>query len=381
MIETTKQEVLQDVVAQLKTPNSPFAAHNFNNPLSGPSTLARALANAVYRFIDTPMRRVFNAIHPHTCETEEDLREHLRRKGLPSWKVERRARHRILIGSRAQLSRDIQLPQGLIVAADAGNNNRIEFRLAAPVTIRGGLNADDRGFYTQKSEVECIVAGPVGNVVQDAISQIIDGPSEIDVVYNPDSAPIVEGQFKESFASVRNRLEQAERIGGSAFLTPAWYRSEALGFDFIKQAIFKSAKEIQREGEVKLLVLGVNTELSSGQLKELRDHFSSSENDPGGAAHVVIENIPTVRIDKAITVYFSAQQYVPNQSELDDIVEAYFLSLDDGASYSDAAILSRFNFRPGFVNITFLPASQEISVPAGSLAVQGNYTITAEVFS
>lgn len=100
---------------------------------------------------------------------------------------------------------------------------------------------------------------------------------------------------------------------------------EAETFAFVKRAIFKSARNLKIDGEVKILVQGTVAPLTDSQFTQIIDYFNSEENDPGGVAHVLVENISETIINKIVTVKFSSSDTIPSQVVLDQI--EYFLSL------------------------------------------------------
>ncbi|AIT10764.1 phage baseplate protein [Leptospira santarosai serovar Shermani str. LT 821] len=193
-------------------------------------------------------------------------------------------------------------------------------------------------------------------------------PEGIDYITNLETDPIQQGQFRETRTSVRSRLQTAE--GVSSKWTPAWYISEAESFAFVKRAIFKSAKTLGTDGEVRILLQGSVGSLTTAQLNQVQDHFNSEENDPGGVAHLAAQNINEAVINKTVTVKFSSADRIPSQSVLDQIKDEYFLSLSEGQDFVDAQLKSLYQALPNCIDVEFNPLGN-VDVAPGALASPG----------
>jgi hypothetical protein len=346
--------------------------------LSGPSTISRAIARAVYFFIDDSLRRIYRAIHPHTA-SEADLHEHLKRAGLEPWKQAIRARHQVRIGSSTPIMTELRVPQGQVVLAQAASP--VPFRLTQSIQIPTSTQEDARGYYTVEAQVECLHEGAIGNVAPDSIVEFDSPPDGVDVIYNPETEPLIEGRERESIAAVRARLRISESEGAAAMWTPAWYVQEVLAFTYVERAVFVSSKKLGREGEVQLLLLGTNGLLSQVQLREIEDYFATDERDPGGVAHVIATNIATQEIEKSFVILFSAAENVPTRQQVDEAVEGYFYSLSAGDDFEDAGIISLFNTMPGYVTTTLTPPGN-ISIPDATLAIPApTFSVEAQVYA
>ncbi|MBM9499371.1 baseplate J/gp47 family protein [Leptospira sp. 201903071] len=364
-LNTTKEQVLNDHLQMVKA-SGVFKNHTFS-PTSKTFSLIRALSNAVFLFIDSDLISVQKAIHPHTAE-DDALHEHLIRRGM-QWKPALPSILKIRIGSSIQPAIDREIPQALIVTTAGSEDQRIRFFLQESLILPAGISADAQGKYSIEAFVQCTLDGPIGNVVPGSITLIENPPEGIDYVANLDVTPVQQGQFRETRASVRSRLMNAE--GVSSKWTSAWYVAEAESFSFTKRAIFKSAKTLQTDGEVKILLQGSVGPLSISQLNEVKDHFNAEENDPGGVAHVLVENINETVINKTVTVKFSSSDTIPSQSVLDQIKDEYFLSLSEGQDFIDAQFKALYQTLPNCIDVEFNPLGN-VDVPVGSLASVGS---------
>ncbi|AXR64502.1 baseplate J/gp47 family protein [Leptospira mayottensis] len=363
-LNVTKDQVLSDHLQSIRT-SGVFKNHSFN-PTSKTFTLIRALSNAVFSFIDTDLVSIQKAIHPHTAE-DDALHEHLIRRGM-KWKPALPAIIKVRIGSSTQPIMDREIPQSLVVTTSGNEDQKIRFFLTDSVILPAGISADAQGKYTIETFVQCVIDGPAGNVVPGSISILESPPEGIDYITNLESDPIQQGQYRETRTSVRSRLQTAE--GVSSKWTPAWYIREAESFTFVKRAIFKSAKTLGTDGEVKILLQGSVGLLTTAQLNQVQDHFNSEENDPGGVAHLSAENINEVVINKTVTVKFSSADKIPSQSVLDQIKDEYFLALSEGQDFVDIQLKSLYQALPNSIDVEFNPLGN-VDVAAGALASPG----------
>ncbi|EKN89819.1 baseplate J-like protein [Leptospira interrogans str. 2003000735] len=364
-LSVTKDQVLADHLQSIKA-FGVFKNHSFS-PTSKTFTLIRALSNAVFSFIDTDLISIQKAIHPHTAE-DDALHEHLIRRGM-KWKPALPSIIKVRIGSSTQPIIDREIPQSLVVTTVGNEDQKIRFFLKDSLTLPAGISADAQGKFTIEAFVQCMIDGPAGNVVPGSISIIESPPEGIDYIKNLESDPIQQGQYRETRTSVRSRLQTAE--GVSSMWTPAWYISEAESFAFVKRAIFKSAKALGKDGEVKILLQGSVGSLTSAQLNQVQDHFNSEENDPGGVAHLGAENINEAVINKTVTVKFSSADQIPSQSVLDQIKDEYFLSLSEGQDFVDAQLKALYQALPSCIDVEFNPLGN-VDVPDGALASPGS---------
>ncbi len=110
--------------------------------------------------------------------------------------------------------------------------------------------------------------------------------------------------------------------------------------------------------------------MSPSQLNQVQVHFDAEENDPGGVAHVIVDNINETVINKIVTVKFSSIDKIPSQSILDQIKDEYFLSLTEGQDFIDAQLKSLYQALPNCIDVDInLPGN--VDVPTGSLASAG----------
>ncbi|RHX94994.1 phage baseplate protein [Leptospira yasudae] len=363
-LNITKEQVLADHLQSVKA-SGVFKNHTFS-PTSKTFSILRAVSNAVFLFIDTDLVSVQKAIHPHTAE-DDALHEHLIRRGM-QWKPALPSIIKVRIGSSVQSVVDRQIPQSLIVTTAGNEDQRVRFFLQESLVLPAGVAADAQGKFTIEALVQCTIDGPIGNVVSGSINTIENPPDGIDYVSNIEISPVQQGQYRETRTSVRARLQNAE--GVSSKWTPAWYIGEAETFSFVKRAIFKSAKTLKTDGEVKVLLQGTVGPLTSAQLIQVGDHFNSEENDPGGVAHVIVDNISETLINKTVTVKFSSSDTIPSQVVLDQIKDEYFLSLSEGQDFVDAQLKALYQSLPNCIDVEFNPLGN-VDVPAGSLANAG----------
>ncbi|TGK30415.1 phage baseplate protein [Leptospira yasudae] len=363
-LNITKEQVLADHLQSVKA-SGVFKNHTFS-PTSKTFSILRAVSNAVFLFIDTDLVSVQKAIHPHTAE-DDALHEHLIRRGM-QWKPALPSIIKVRIGSSVQSVVDRQIPQSLIVTTAGNEDQRVRFFLQESLVLPAGVAADAQGKFTIEAFVQCTIDGPIGNVVSGSINTIENPPDGIDYVSNIEISPVQQGQYRETRTSVRARLQNAE--GVSSKWTPAWYIGEAETFSFVKRAIFKSAKTLKTDGEVKVLLQGTVGPLTSAQLIQVGDHFNSEENDPGGVAHVIVDNISETLINKTVTVKFSSSDTIPSQVVLDQIKDEYFLSLSEGQDFVDAQLKALYQSLPNCIDVEFNPLGN-VDVPAGSLANAG----------
>ncbi|PJZ41232.1 phage baseplate protein [Leptospira kmetyi] len=363
-LNITKEQVLTDHLQSVKA-SGVLKNHTFS-PTSKTFSILRAVSNAVFLFIDTDLVSVQKAIHPHTAE-DDALHEHLIRRGM-QWKPALPSILKVRIGSSIQPSVDREIPQSLIVTTSGNEDQKVRFFLQDALILPAGVSADSQGKFTVEALVQCTVDGPIGNVVAGAISLIENPPDGINYVSNIEINPIQQGQYRETRTSVRARLQNAE--GVSSKWTPAWYKGEAETFSFVKRAIFKSAKTLKTDGEVKILVQGAVGTLNASQLDQVRDYFNSEENDPGGVAHVLVENVSETLINKTVTVKFSSSDTIPSQVILDQIKDEYFLSLSEGQDFVDAQLKALYQTLPNCIDVEFNPLGN-VDVPSGSLANAG----------
>ncbi|EMY78393.1 baseplate J-like protein [Leptospira weilii serovar Ranarum str. ICFT] len=363
-LNITKEQVLTDHLQSVKA-SGVFKNHTFS-PTSKTFSILRAVSNAVFLFIDNDLISVQKAIHPHTAE-DDALHEHLIRRGM-QWKPALPAIIKVRIGSAVSSAFDREIPQSLIVTTAGREDQKVRFFLQESLILPAGIAVDAQGKFTVEALVQCVVDGPIGNVVPGSINSIENPPDGIDYVSNVEINPVQQGQYRETRTSVRARLQNAE--GVSSKWTPAWYIGEAETFSFVKRAIFKSAKNLKTDGEIKILLQGTVGPLTNSQLTQVGDHFNSEENDPGGVAHVLIENISETAVNKTVTVKFSSSDTIPSQAVLDQIKEEYFLSLGEGQDFVDAQLKVLYQTLPNCIDVEFNPLGN-VDVPAGSLANAG----------
>jgi len=373
-IETTKQEVLNQIILDLKEAPAVFKNFTFS-PLSRIYSLIRAFAFAIYVFIDTRLVTLLKSIHPHTAE-EDDLHEWLRRYGL-SWKQASRAIHNVRIGSDTLPEiTDIAIPQGLIVSTGGPEESRVRFRTLKASKLLTTTPEDGNGYYTVLLQVEALVPGIIGNVALDAISVLENPPEGINYVNNYENNATVPGTERESIASVRNRIALAEIAQVQSMWTENWYLSQTLGFEFVDRVAFRSAKTLGLEGEIKLLCRGQTGYLTTEQKEELIDHFDADERNPGGVAHVLIDDLDAVVIERTVQVIFADVSFIPTDAELLSMAEAYLYALADGQNWVDAEFRSPFFTLQGCTGVSVTPIGDE-TIPVGSVGVYGEaFSIT-----
>jgi uncharacterized phage protein gp47/JayE len=373
-IYTTKSQVEQELVQIVKT--SGVFKNTVFTPLSRVYTFIRAVANAIYLFIDVRIIDLQKSIHPHTSG-EEGLLDWLYRYRL-TWKPAIPARHKIRIGSTVQPAIDTEIPQGQIVTTQGSDIEKISFSLVNSIILPKLTPNDDRDYYTIEAEVEALDVGTTGNVAEDTITGLDSPPPGIDVVYN--TSRIVDGEERESIASVRERLYAIER-GITQMWTPDWYESESKNFTSVWRSIYVTAKELGIPGLSELFITGATSELSDTLINQLYEYFNNDIDRNSGSGEVLVKNIPRVNIEKTFTIRFSESSQVPSQSELDTVKEDYFFQLNLGQSFIDDQLKSNFFNFPGVVEVTMFPqgdvivAAQELAVP------NSNFQIIGEVYS
>lgn len=387
-LRTTEESVQIEIVNSVKEAKDEMGQPLFKNyrfaPLSRIRTLLEAVGRAIYLFVDRELLSIQKAIHPHTSEVE-DLHEWLKRHGL-SWKPEQSAKHTIRIGSKDPVYYDTQIPQGLIVSTDAPERAKVKFRVLKSYLLPAGIQADTVDYgdgiqrYTIPVQVECITAGPSGNVVVGAISKIEAPPEGIDFVFNHNPDPDVTGLYRETSAQVRERLKTAEGAN-IAMWTPDWYRKQAEIQPNVARAIFKSSKELGIPGTVKLFLLGRSGALTAPELQAVIDDLDSDPKNPGGVARVLVENFVTVPIDKTITVQFPDLISIPEQSLLDDVWDRYFAAIGEGENFSEAAIKVLYLALPRAVSVYVTPPG-DVAIGPGAVAIPGpGWNVIGEVYA
>lgn len=375
-ITTTRNQVEAQLLEDIQA-SGVFKNFRFGK-LSRVYTFIRAIANAIFLFIDQSLIDLQKAIHPHTA-TEEDLHEWLKRYGL-AWKQSRPARHLVRIGSTEEVFFPIEIPQGFVISTDGLERNRIKFQTLESVILPARVPTDSRGFYTIPVLVECLMHGEIGNVVKDSITLTDDFIDGIDIVYNPDLTPIVNGVDRESIAEVRSRLKNAEGAILSKF-TPDWYTSLVEQHPNVARAIFKSSRDIGLPGAVHIFVLGRAGNLSPTELSDLKALLESDTNNPGGAAKAFLFNFTTISVNKTIKVYFPDLQSIPEQSVLDGVADRFFVSLGEADDVLDASIRALFfSAIPNVVNVAIEPLG-DISVGSNEVAIAGSgWSVIGEVW-
>lgn len=372
-IKTSLAEVTSNIVNEVKG-SSLFARHKFS-PLSRLYTIIRALANTNFLFIDSVLVELLNAIHPHTA-SEDDLLEWVARYNL-NWQPAIKAQHNVRIGSSTLPTAKINIPQSLYVSTPGDVNQKVIFKL-----LTGGLFIDNttpvdgEGYYTVDGVVECLVYGESGNVVEFAISVLYGAPTGIDIVYNPDSTPLLSGGERESVASIREKIKNYEN-SSNALWTPTWFRAEAEAYEFVLRAIFVSSKDLGIPGTIKLLLIGTAyNPISQVNLDLVADTLNSEEKNPGGAVHVLTENVNVEEVDLTINVYFVDANSIPEQSILDNIVDEYFYGLGQNDPYIESDLRGLYFAIPYVVNVVVnptgnvIPTTDYVLVP-GTITVNG----------
>jgi len=375
-IYNSKEEIARQIEIDVKSTGL-FQKHNFKNPLSRIGTIIRALANAIFIFLDLKIISVYKAIHPHSA-TEEDLHDWLFRYGL-SWKEAISAQHSIRIGSENLPISNIPIPQGLIVST-AGDSNAVKFRTLSSVILGSSTPLDSRGFYTVPVVVECMDAGTVGNVVADTITELESPPNGIDICYNPTNDPLLAGAERESVTDVRTRIFNYENAENSMF-TDNWYISESLKYPFIKRCIFVSSKDLNQPGNLKLLLIGSGyTLISPENLQLVMDDFNGEEKNPGGAANVIAENANIQAVDRDIQVFFADSDSVLSESNLNEVIEQYFASLGSGDDFKESDLRYLFYGLPKVFQVIISPVG-DTTIPDGVIAVPGIINLQGLVYT
>lgn len=371
-VYVSKEEIEAQILANVKSTDA-FKNHRFSI-LSKVSTIIRALANAIYIFIQSILIEILNSIHPHTS-SEKSLLKWLERYGM-EWKQAVAAIHKIRIGSSTPVTENREIPQGLIVSTPGG----ISFRVLTTSTLQMGISEDSNGSYTIEMQAECLTKGIIGNVALGTITELDSPPDGIDVVYNPDSTPILSGEEKETIPSVRNRIKNKED-SQNAMWTPAWYVSEVETFSFVKRAIFISAKRLNAPGFVKLLIAGIgNNPISESNLSLIEDTMNSENKNPGGVAIVLAENLQYVHVDKTIDVYFKSSITVPTQTTLNNLLDEYFNSLLDNQTFKDSDIRFLYMNLPDCVAVKITPEG-DVTTGEKTIAVPGSISVNGLVYT
>lgn len=378
-----QDEVLKFVRDATDSTGQPIFKNYQFKPLSRTRTVLEAVARMIYRYIDTDLRAVQRAIHPHTAE-ERDLYEWLRRFGL-EWKQATAAVHTVRIGSTKPVYFDTPIPAGSIVEIDAPARAVIKFRTLDYLLLPAGIGNDGLDYgdgqphWTVPVRVKCLTPGVAGNVARGTIvklSATIDG---IDFVCNNLDLPDEAGYEKETPAQVRARLETAENAT-IAMWTPAWYRKVAETHAAVARALFVSSKDLGIPGTVKILVLGRSGELTSAEIANIITDYDSDENNPGGVAHVLVENVTPVPVEKIVTVYFPDLLSIPSEEVLQNIYQTYFASLEEGVDVLDADIRGSFYTLPRVQSVYIEPPGN-VTVAAGEVGVAGLlWSVRAEVW-
>lgn len=377
---TTKDSVYAEIEENVRVATDAsgqplFKKHQFGK-LSFSGTLMRACAAAIVLFIDGPMIRLLKAIHWHTSE-EEELHEHLAHYGL-AWKDAVAAVHAIRIGASNPVAADISIGQGQIVATSGAT--AVRFRMTAAITVPAGTPADARGSYTVPALAECLDTGIIGNVAADAISMIESGPSGIDVVYNPDAAPVTSGAARETISQARERCRAAEDSAGTLW-TPAWYRTMAEAHPNVARAIYQSSRDIGIPGAIKLWLLGRSGTVTPAEMDAIRASIENDTTDPGAVARVLLENFEPVPVNRIIQVQFQDAASIPDQAVLDEVYDAYFVSLTEAEDYIEADVKASYLALPRTVRVLCNPPG-DVAVGPGQVAVPGpSFEVRGEVYA
>lgn len=368
IIFTTKENVQREVIRYVEEDeNELFKGHDLRSPLSKTGTILRALANAVFLFIDKNLLAFQNALHPSTME-EEDLHLSLNDLG-DEWKEATSAKHRIRIGSSVQPVYKVPIPVGYVVAT---TDRKIRFQTLQEGLLPALVPMDSNGKYTIELICECLTPGLEGNVTPNAITEHIDYIPEIDVVYNPDTIPYFGGRDRERLATVRERLRQIQIGATSQEWTADWYVLIALSFTYVEKVVFKSSKSLGIPGVVKLLLLGPDgSALSPAQLTEVSEHFNSEALNPGGAAHVIAENAGAIPINKIFSLYFASADSIPTPAALQTLVDTFFAELKDQQSFIVNSFKSLLLQFPDAVSCD-VDNDTDILVGSGQIAYKGS---------
>jgi len=376
--ESVVTEVENELKAAARADGKPlFKSHRFG-PLSFTGTLLRAFANGIYLFVDLVLYAILKATHPHTSE-ESEIHEWLARYGL-KWKDAKAAQHIARIGNlTAPPPVDVPIAIGTIVYTNGTGLDRVSFRTIAEATLKTDTPVDARGYYTVPVTVECLETGIRGNVASDTIVNIENPPVGVDTVYNPDPDPIVSGTPRETLNQARSRVAAAE-IGTTGMWLPAWYESIASGFSTVARAIFKSSKSLAIPGTVKIFCLGAAGPLTQAELQAIKDTFLLDENDPGGAAKVLVENITAIEVTRTVTVKFPDLASIPEQPVLDEVFDRYFTGLSESDDYIENDLELLYLAIPRTLFVTFNPPGNVV-INAGEIAVpSATFSVTAEVY-
>lgn len=360
----TTQSQVEDEILTIVKDSGVFEKHSFF-ALSKVYTLIRALARAVYMFVDTALIGLEKAMHPQTAE-EEDLYLWLERYGLTR-KEATYARHYVRIGTKAQPLYDLKIPQGYVVSTNSG----VKFQTIAATPLPATTEVDEKGFYTVEVLVECLTAGTVGNVIRESIINVDDVIDQMEVSYNPYEFPFVVARDLESVTEIRSRLFQEENTT-NVWWTPEWFKNEAEKYDYVERAIFKSSKSIGIHGTVKLLCVGQGKlPLTNEQILEMETAFNGVDMNPGGTARVVVENVNVVEVNKTFTVLFASEDSIPDLATFQNVRDSYFLTLFDNQDFLDAGMKASLLRLPGSVTVNIDPEGDE-TVGVNELAVPGS---------
>lgn len=369
IIFTNRDNVEREILRNVKD-SGVFESHDFHR-LSKVMTIIKALASAVFLFVDQNLVRLQKSLHPHTSE-EQDLHEYLKRRGS-EWKEATRSRHNVRIGSKSMPLYNVPIQQGLTVST---NDGKIKFQLLESAILPHNTVVDSRGFYTIPMVVEALETGIRGNVAQDAISRIEDYIEDIDVVYNPDTTPLFVANERETIASVRERVRLLENES-EGFMTREWYISETLKFPFVERVVFVSSKQLGIPGAIKLLVRGAGGLLSESQLNQIVDHFDSEDLNPGGSTKILADNILTVDVNRVFTVTFSAPESIPDSVFWDEFIDNYFFGLGQGDDFEILPFKSQILNIPDATEVVVdidsdvLVADDYIAIPGPAFQIVG----------
>lgn len=374
-IYSSKDEIARQIEVDVKSTDL-FKKHNFKNPLSRIGSIIRALANAIFIFIDLKLLAVYKAIHPHSA-TEEDLHDWLSRYGL-SWKEAIKAKHSIRLGSANLPASNISIPQGLVVST--AGDDPVRFMVISFAVLSPSTPVDVNGFYTVEVTVECLTAGVIGNVVADSITEIESPPNGIDICYNPSNDPLLSGSERESIFDVRARISNYENAQNAMF-TKNWYISESLKYEFVKRCIFVSSIDLGLPGNVKLLLIGSGYSIISPEnLQLVMDEFNGPEKNPGGSANVLAENANIQSIDRDIQVFFADSDSILSEAQLFETIEEYFSTLESGHDFSESNLRYAFYSLPKVFQVIISPSGDTV-IPDNVIAVPGIITISPLVYT
>lgn len=371
---SVQAEIIQAVRDAVDGNGKPLFKNYRFSKLSRIRTVLESAGRANYLFVDRELMTIQKAIHPHTAE-EEDLHEWLRRYGL-TWKPAQAARHTVRLGSSNPVYFDTPIPQGLIVTTEGPDRAKIKFKVLQSNNLPTGIAADTVDYgdgiqrYTLPVQIEALETGPRGNVAVGTISRFESAPDGLDFVYNPNPDPDQTGLERESIALVRSRINTAENAT-VAMWTPAWYRMIAETHSNVARSIFKSSKDLQIPGTVKLWLLGRSGFLTTVELQEILDTFDLDEINPGGVARIQLENFATVQVNKTVYVQFADAISIPDQETLDNVWETYFTSLGENEDFSYADMKNLYLELPRSVRVIIDPPG-DVAIAPGEVAIPGS---------